>query len=313
VSEESLTCAVRRSRWPNLSALDSDILFAFIFKLTALLLWGAGALKAYSAASSPLNAVDYWFTIALAIAEIAFGCWLFVSMFPRATRCAALFCFLCLLGISLAKAVNGERSCGCFGPLSVSPWVTAGLDALVLAALAWAKPETKANATGRPWAAFALLSGASIAFTVALIFLASPAQLNANGNVEGNAATVALRPEEWIGQPCPLIPQMDIGSRLQRGEWVVLLHRAGCDVCREMMPRYLARVADSRKRSAGPGWALIEVPGEGESAAESWVAPGLLSGRLSETRRWVVQTPIILRLEDGVVTQVTHSLEEVRE
>jgi len=134
-----------------------------------------------------------------------------------------------------------------------------------------------------------------------------------NGNVEGNAAMVVLRPEEWIGHVCPLIPQTEIGSRLQRGEWVVLLHRAGCDVCREMMPGYLARVADSRKRSAGPSWALIEVPGDGEAAAESWAAPGLLSGRLSETRRWVVQTPIILRLEDGVVTQVAHSLEEVRE
>jgi hypothetical protein len=135
----------------------------------------------------------------------------------------------------------------------------------------------------------------------------------ANGNVEGNAATVVLRPEEWIGQPCPLIPQTDIGSRLQRGEWVVLLHRAGCDVCREMMPRYLMRAADGKERPTGPGWALIEVLGDGDSAAESWVAPGLLSGRLNETKRWVVQTPVILHLEDGVVTQVAHTLEEVQE
>jgi hypothetical protein len=43
------------------------------------------------------------------------------------------------------------------------------------------------------------------------------------------------------------------------------------------------------------------------------VVPGLLSGQLSATKHWVVQTPVILRLEDGVVKQAAHSLEEVGE
>ena len=188
------------------------------------------------------------------------------------------------------------------------------MDGLVLVALVCPMPGANAlAATARRWAVFALLSVASIAVAVVLFVAARPGRLSADGRIQGDAATVVLRPEEWIGQPCPLIGHMDIGRTLEEGEWMVLLYHPKCSECQEMLPRYIRQAGEDRSRPRSPRWALVEVP-DGEDGAE-YISVGspLVCGSLSKVRRWVVRTPVILRLEDGVVTAVTHSPEEIHE
>jgi hypothetical protein len=280
-----------------------------------VLLAVAGALKFYSVAASASVSLssDFFLTTSLAGAEIGFGCWMLAGLYPRVTRWAAALCFLGFLGVSLAKVFQGEHSCGCFGPVLISPWITAALDGFVFVALVYAKPsgEADAAAAGRRWTTFALLSGASAIVVAVLFVLAGPARLDENGRIEGVSATVVLRPEDWIGRPCPLFGHIDVGGRLEQGEWIVLFYRPDCSDCQQMLPRYLRRAAEDGLPTEVLGWAVVDVAGVG-GPNDGRVASSVLSGSLYPGRRWAVRTPTILRLRNGIVTQVAHSLEEVQ-
>jgi len=292
--------------------------FALISGLTAVILWCAGALKLYSAAALPITGTEFRLDASLAALEIVFACWLVVGMYQRAARWLAALCFLAFLGVSLTRALGGEATCGCFGPLPINPWVTAGLDGFILVALLWGKPTAAAHATTnsspRRLAVFVIAGGVSTVAAVVLVVLANPGRLGADGQIEGSAAAVMLKPEEWVGQPCPLTPQLGIGDQLCRGDWVVLLYRPDCPECQQMLPRYSERAAESRKRTDSPGWALVEIPKTGDASEPSTNAGRfVLTGELTKTRKWLVRTPVILLLREGVVRTVTHSLDEVEE
>jgi hypothetical protein len=245
----------------------------------------------------------------LATAEILFGCWIISGLYPRLTRWLTALCFLVFFGSSLTKALSGEANCGCFGPVPINPWVTAAVDGFVLATLFWIRPVENARPNRRHWAVFTLLSAGSGAVIAVVLVFAQPVRLSASGGEDG--AIDVLRPEEWVGRPCPLIGQIDMGDRLSEGDWVVMLHRPGCEACRNALPLFEARATVQTKPPNAVRWALVEVPEEGVSSAETVRHGLLLNGRLRGTKRWVVRTPVILYLRDGVVTQVTHSLTEV--
>ena len=68
--------------------------------------------------------------------------WLVTGARPRLAWAAALVTFLCFAGVTAARVVAGETSCGCFGLLEIDPRWVLGLDLAVIAALLWAGPPT---------------------------------------------------------------------------------------------------------------------------------------------------------------------------
>jgi hypothetical protein len=77
--------------------------------------------------------------------EILLGLWLLSGLAPRASRLAALGFFVLMSGVSFYLAVTGQRSCGCFGRIAVSPWLTLGLDIAAVGLLARWKPVAGAE------------------------------------------------------------------------------------------------------------------------------------------------------------------------
>src|SRR5262245_14232769 len=71
-------------------------------------------------------------------AELLLGLWLLSGLAARKCWAVALGFFGLLAGVSLYQALTGQRDCGCFGRVAVSPWLTFVLDlAAATALLAW--------------------------------------------------------------------------------------------------------------------------------------------------------------------------------
>jgi len=64
--------------------------------------------------------------------ELILACFLVNGWYPRFCGVAVIFTFAAFAGTSLARAIRGEPSCGCFGKLTINPWFTVTLDAAVL-------------------------------------------------------------------------------------------------------------------------------------------------------------------------------------
>lgn len=114
-----------------------------------------------------------------------------------------------------------------------------------------------------------------------------------------------LEPKKWMSSQLPLLEYIDIGETLAEGKWIVLFYNHDCKGCREEIKRY----EDSAKSLIGvpnvPRIAFVEMPPyakPGESFLSSKTPCSV--GRLSDAKKWFVQTPQIITINDGQVTKV---------
>jgi len=151
-----------------------------------LFLLVAAGLKAHSLATDPLSQDAFFASPRLLIAvievEIVLGLWLLSGWFVRAAWVMALGFFGLLAGASLYLALAGQRSCGCFGQVTVSPWVTFGLDVGAVVALALWRPAYAVDGPPVAWIQPLLKIGTGAAVLLALtsgaflLAFASPAE-----------------------------------------------------------------------------------------------------------------------------------------
>ncbi len=118
-----------------------------LLRLVGFVLVAAGALKAAGALGAPSPGGDLWesqwLTALVAGFEIALGAGLLAGLGGRAVRRLTVGCFILFFCVSLDKALAGEASCGCFGRLTVPPWLTAILDGGLFLALTTLKPPSR--------------------------------------------------------------------------------------------------------------------------------------------------------------------------
>jgi hypothetical protein len=111
--------------------------------LGAFLLVTAG-LKVHGLATDPLAADSAVGSPRLLIAtievEIVLGLWLLSGWSASASWASALVFFGILAGTSLYLALVGQRSCGCFGRVTLNPWWTFALDVAAVGVLALCRP-----------------------------------------------------------------------------------------------------------------------------------------------------------------------------
>jgi hypothetical protein len=284
-----------------------------------LVLLAAAALKAHQLATGPVAETDLlhsrWFLMIEVEFELLFGLWLLAGPYPRLTWIAALLLFTAFIGVSLYQIVSGEASCGCFGKVPVNPWYTFAFDvAAVLALLVWRPPRrsTPSDSGGR----FAKLRAAAVVvvWLIAAIPTAiamgsyTPTTVDPSGDILGEDSLVVLEPETWVGKPFPLSKHIDVGEHLVEGRWIVLLYHLDCPGCRQAMPRYVELSQELAQRPDCPKVAVIELPGHSSEPSE-YQAASCLMGHLSRDREWFATTPVELRLDEGIVTQVTDAEE----
>lgn len=78
--------------------------------------------------------------VAVIEVEILLGLWLLSGLAMRGAWLAALAFFAAGASANVYLAVEGQRSCGCFGRVEVNPWFTLGLDLTATLALLLCRP-----------------------------------------------------------------------------------------------------------------------------------------------------------------------------
>jgi hypothetical protein len=70
---------------------------------------------------------SYEFLLVQLPLELSLGIWLISGLFRRVAWLVSTLAFLGFIGVTLYKGLLGDESCGCFGQIHVSPWMTLGL------------------------------------------------------------------------------------------------------------------------------------------------------------------------------------------
>jgi hypothetical protein len=121
----------------------------------AFFLLTSAALKVQSVLTDPLAQDGLLSSPRIQIAtiqiEILLGLWLSSGLAARGAWAVTLGFFAILASASLYLALEGQRSCGCFGKVKVNPWATFALDISVMLALAIWRPRTMAEISQPAW------------------------------------------------------------------------------------------------------------------------------------------------------------------
>jgi hypothetical protein len=186
------------------------------------LLIAAAIMKAYGL-NSDASPVESPFSsprlqVATIQAELILGLWLLGGYWlPFAWR-AAILLFAAFSGASVYLALIGQRSCGCFGKVEISPWITAAFDIFAVGALLSTRPALPARIYGF-WKNDPLRLGAGL---VLLLSLASVAPLTYSqdfadglGRIRGEMIRVE-----------PSVTWLDAGAAGETREFTVRVHNA---------------------------------------------------------------------------------------
>lgn len=247
-----------------------------------------------------LSGVRAW-SVAQVAGEWLLALWLVSGFASRAARIVTLGCFAVFAGVTLFRGLRGDASCGCFGALSVSPWVTLGLDLVVIGLLVAWNPIAAPVPRWR-WGLTAAVGALSLGAALVLGQIWRPATLDGDGIVASPGGWVVLEPAKWMGKKLPLLPHLSPPAGLAEGRWTVLLYKHGCPACVQAAARF-------GKTDGGEGegrrLGLVELPPYGAAGhLRETEARGVELMRLSEAHDWFAQTPVYIDLVEGVVTGV---------
>lgn len=285
----------------------------FRFVVAAILLLAAG-LKAYQIATAPLPPVvqgsiftplleplnNRYFLMVVVVGEILFAMILIAGVWRKWIWLLSLFCFSAFAVISLMKGLGGESSCGCFGTVTINPWITASFDLFVVALLSVFRDRSS-------WI-FELIPASQKSLTLALIawmVLAGPAlyaMLSLKQQAHASLGTefigpdgkqmILLEPETWVGKELPLTSrfvQPNDSDQLKHGEWNLLLIHTDCPKCLQMMADLEARRVERV--------AIVVVPSHSTERNPRTPFPLFT---LDAQNAWFVTTPCVVTLSEGV-------------
>ncbi|MBI1900439.1 MAG: hypothetical protein HYS13_04895 [Planctomycetia bacterium] len=258
---------------------------------------------AVDVAASPLG--DSLWQLALIVGEFALAAWLLSGRAELGSWVAAVLCFSAFAGVSIAKALAREASCGCFGSLEISPWLAGLIDVAVVTGLCIWRPTVALSGTrlSRHRVGACLLVAAPVVLACAAalgMFVDAPAVLTDDGTIAGNGHTVLVEPDNWVGKRLPLLAYLDIAQQVESGQWRVVFFREGCASCSAAIS---ATFSDGGTEE-GQSVAVVRTGGSPAQHRTQWRC---LSGQTDTSIEWLMETPLIVDLMDGVVTRITTS------
>jgi hypothetical protein len=256
------------------------------------------------------------------------GIMFFVSSLARQVAIAILVLFVIILLTLMFQGYDADKGlssllsgqCGCFGSAGPPPSVMLLIDGLLLIGVLVFSPGRSSRKGGA--ARLAIILSAIVGYVIAF---SVPDRVIANPVGETNvvdAPEVMLDAQgwplppaqldgyyfpqfaEWPGKRLSSIPFAQIlprplPSNFNKGDWLVIYYRADCEHCQEMFLTYLSDpVLETPTLAVGiPDYvpeAALEFLCDGCSVTE---LPGVPPD-------YVIQTPVIVRMSDGIVTCV---------
>lgn len=244
-----------------------------------------------------------WFLSGLIQIELAVGVALVSGIHWTLFRRLAIVLFATFVLVTAWKVVRGDSTCGCFGPVDVSPVVTLAVDVVALILLVvWRPPpqlEAAASpARGRPLVLMAWIVVAGVTLAATLL---SPAPRRLGLEAEGDAGDfVVVEPEQWVGRPCPLLPYIESDVDMANGTWTVVLYHEDCPKCIRMVQTLGEEVHEGKVKGAV---LLVRVPPYSRTPSSPTQGGSRLFnyGTLRLGRRWFVQAPATFCLDKGIV------------
>ena len=239
-----------------------------------------------------------------------------IVLLPRLARKAAIALLGFFAVILVWETVTGAATCGCFGSVTVPPWVTLLIDGSLFLAVLFLAPRGKTFDPPTP-----ARTAAALLWTLAVFALAfgltvsggpaAPAAAEASGGDPAAPRPPAAVPEYylpeydgWIGKRWD---QLDIAAWvadppafLRSGTAFVVLYRKDCEHCHQLLSTYFP---------GDPPYPtlLVAVP-EKNGFPANGVLPNPCTGcvvrELPKGCDWFFQTPVVIRFEDGRVTCV---------
>ncbi len=275
------------------------------FVTGAILLFAAG-MKGYELATGRDSEISVLtsrsFRIVVVEFELALGLCLICGFWTKMTWGASIICFVGFASISAYEAWQGRETCGCFGKTKLDPRLALILDVVVLMALIAFRSE---SSIVRPeWRRIflmgAIIFGVGMPSGVLMVRRSSTA-LDDVENLSSNHSLVSLEPSDLIGKTFPFFKHIDIGKRLLKGKWIVVIYDHNCSHCQATIPKYIRAAALFAKEDDAPRVALVELSpyADVENSAVRHVP--CVDGRLDTSHEWFAQAPLEVELLDGVV------------
>jgi hypothetical protein len=303
---------------------DRVVWHRIVYLVLGALLLVAAVLKTHQLATEPVvgNGLleSRWFLALVVQFEILLGLWLISGLFACAAWWVALWTFGAFTVVAAAKGIAGEPSCGCFGRVETSPWLTLTIDiAAVIALGCCAVPGLP---SGRKASMGALpgigsssdTASAAAGFSPAYVWLlglwlttasglgfftvrgAASAPLAAIGQRVGDV--ILVQPDQMIGQRFELGRYTDIGQQLAQGRWLVVFYNARCPECERLKEYWSTSWAEIRGQG---NTAFVSVPPDltGTTPALHGVRWGALDSGID----WFIQTPLVVAIQDNRVVE----------
>lgn len=266
-----------------------------------------GALLLFAAAAKLHDDLyrDSWNTLAaistvFATLELLLAIAMLSYAWPTLSWRAAAVAFGTFAFVSLARFLRGFDDCGCFGPFSVRPLFSLGLDlAAVAALLSWPPPQP-----GVPKPLRKLTTALVLFALLATIFLGGYRYLGSHSTVVHGAE--AIVPADWINQRLPSgLVASDLDQQIRSGDWLVLMHRHDCDACTSLVESYLEAMERRLPEADQINVLFVEVPPyTGSAVPQLPLSRGHNHARLLANKSTFIATPAQLFIRDGIVMRV---------
>ncbi len=286
--------------------------------------------------SLPANAFLEWSFRTIVGAEIFIALAILLSArWARTIAIATLGFFCAVLVVAMVQAGMKDGvaaaltgSCGCFGEKGLPASAMLAIDGLLLASAILFAPKGRA---GSPAAVLApLVLGA-----VAVVALPKPG-VAGGSETGGSTATTDPTPlaaeawpaapakyeanyfpkwKDWVGkrlrdQPLALAIERPVPADLEEGEWIVLFSRPDCDHCQSFARTHFAAPRKERILKVS----VLDTVGKPLAMpCEGCVETSLFRVKAKEEGRspnYLFQTPVCLRMRDGVVTAVCTDVDD---
>lgn len=272
--------------------------------IAGIVLLVASVLKIQQLLTEPILSKGFWeswafFLIQIPL-ELGLGIWLVCGLFRKAAWLLGLIAYGGFIGVTLYKALIGAESCGCFGTVHVNPWITlSAIDIPIFTLLAIFRSRGE-KLLPPPWPN--VLYFFAIAIPTFILLPTIEYILITNKPAMVSQAYEVIDVKSWASQQrFALLDYIDMKEQLQSGEWVLLMYHNDCPDCREKMPEYEEMYKDLKGNNIN--MAFIEMPSYGGGEEVTLMKPGseVPHGVLNNTKKWLVETPVVVVLRDGIV------------
>jgi hypothetical protein len=279
--------------------------------VAGLVLIVASVLKIHQLLTEPIISKGFWeswefFLIQIPL-ELGLGIWLVCGLFRKAAWMVAVLAFGLFIAVTLQKGLIGAESCGCFGRVKVNPWITLlAIDIPLFLGLVIFRPKGL-KLLPPPWPSARHFFGVAIP-TFIVIGVIMPV-LIFNKPPDKTDKYEVIRPTEWISpdenhKEWSMLKHIDIASSLRSNIAIVVLYSAECDTCHKAIPLYDQMGRDMAGNEDSIRFAFVEIPPYASEKDDIVpVDTPCLRGRLDSSKKWYVQTPLVVVVQDGVVVK----------